>query len=480
MTAPSTALRLQLLRIDDRPLLFDLDGNSRSAGQVVINADRLAGAIAEVSHPVPKVGFWYRNSFAAVEACLAIEWRGGTRMPVDPAASVTEARNVFEAANVDIVLCDSEHSAAFGKSSFTHDDLRPLAGAIRHPVDDFRSDHTFMVYPRTVTNGKLFGIPLSYRNWHAIVDTNVSLYRSGRYGDWDEATEVFLSAQQIMHGTGFLGTFPFLSMGLPQVIAGDFDLKKVLAAIERHRVTATMFVPAMLRNFLGAVEERPAAAGSLRHLLYGGGPVPEGEMRKALDRIGPVLVQVYGRVEGGWPISLLGTGDHKAMIASNPNLAQSCGRPISEVDVRLRPLPGEPGDVGELLVKSDMTSSEYADSDGWCSLGDVVRLDSNGHLYFLRRLDRMINTGYHVYPDEIESAISDVRGVSRVRVVGEPHPTWGEMVVAYVVPSGEFPETELIGRLRQALVLQLAKYKIPREFRVVRELPELAPDPRPA
>ena len=39
-----------------------------------------------------------------------------------------------------------------------------------------------MVYPRTVTNGAFFGVPLSYRNWAAILDTNIALYRSGRYG----------------------------------------------------------------------------------------------------------------------------------------------------------------------------------------------------------------------------------------------------------------------------------------------------------
>ena len=189
-----------------------------------------------------------------------------------------------------------------------------------------------------------------------------------------------------------------------------------------------------------------------------------------MGRIGPVLTQVYGRVEGGWPISLLGTADHKAMMVAKPELAQSCGRPIEEVEVRLRPLPGEPGNVGELLVKSDMTSAEYVDAAGWCSLGDVMRRDADGNLYFLRRLDRMINSGYHVYPDEVEEVIAAVRGVSRVRVVGEPHAKWGEMVIAYVVPTGECSETELIARLRKTLARQLAKYKIPREFRIVREI----------
>ena len=67
--------------------------------------------------------------------------------------------------------------------------------------------------------GRLFAIPVSYANWRATMQANISLYRSGDYGPWLGEHECFLAAQQIMHGTGFVGTFPFLEMGLPQVLA---------------------------------------------------------------------------------------------------------------------------------------------------------------------------------------------------------------------------------------------------------------------
>jgi acyl-CoA synthetase (AMP-forming)/AMP-acid ligase II len=351
-----------------------------------------------------------------------------------------------------------------------HDDAAPLDGKRCSPIDDIDPERTIMIYPRAVVGGKLFGIPLSYRNWRAIIATNIELFRSGRYGVWEGASEIFLSAQQIMHGTGFLGTFPFLAMGLPQVIAGTFDLTLVLAAFERHRITATMLVPAMLKSFIAAADAT-SATRSLRHLLYGGGPISAAEVRAAVDRFGPVLTQVYGRVEGGWPLAILASDDHRALVAAKPHLARSCGQPIAEVEWRLRPLAGEAGDVGELQVKSAMSSTDYVGADGWCSLGDVVRRDANGYLYFERRLDRMINTGYHVYPDEIEAAMARLPGVRGVRIVGEPHERWGEMVVAYVVPSGELPAEELPATLQQALAQRLAKYKVPREFRLVSELP---------
>jgi feruloyl-CoA synthase len=118
-----------------------------------------------------------------------------------------------------------------------------------------------------------------------------------------------------------------------------------------------------------------------------------------------------------------------------------------------------------------MTSSDYVDSDGWCSLGDVMRRDQDGYLFYEKRLDRMINTGYHVYPDEIEGAIAQMAGVGRVLVRGEPHPKWGQTVVAYVVALAGTEPAALVDEIRSGLAGRLARYKIPREFRVVKELP---------
>jgi acyl-CoA synthetase (AMP-forming)/AMP-acid ligase II len=316
------------------------------------------------------VGLWYRNSAAAIEAFLAVEWLGGTRLPVDPVATEAEARAVFAAAKADIVLCDAAHAALLGDLAVVHDNAHPFAAKAQEPIDDLDLNFPFMIYPRAVTDGQLFGVPLSYGNWHAIIDGNVSLYRSGRYGIWDEATEVFLSAQQIMHGTGFLGTFPFLAMGLPQIIAYEFDVTTVLEAIDRYAVTGTMFVPAMLQSFLDKSDQGPSQASSLRHLLYGGGPLTGEQIQRAAERFGPALTQVYGRVEGGWPISILDAEAHRAIQTGNSKLLKSCGRPIAEVDTRLRPLPGMPSDHGELQVRCAMSSSDYVDADGWCRLGD--------------------------------------------------------------------------------------------------------------
>ena len=182
-----------------------------------------------------------------------------------------------------------------------------------------------------------------------------------------------------------------------------------------------------------------------------------------------MLTQVYGRVEGGWPLAILDSADH-ALLVTRPDLIRSFGRPIAEVDARLRPLGDGDGATGELVVRSAMTpATTPTPKAGVRSATSFAHAE--GYLTYERRLDRMINTGYHVYPEEIEAVIARVDGVARTRVVGEPHPRWGETLIAYVVPRGSVSERELAATFRDAVAARLAHYKVPREFRLVPELP---------
>jgi acyl-CoA synthetase (AMP-forming)/AMP-acid ligase II len=190
------------------------------------------------------------------------------------------------------------------------------------------------------------------------------------------------------------------------------------------------------------------------------------EIRRATTHLGAVLVQGYGRLEGAWPIAILGIDDHRAILDGDDRMAASCGKPIDQVEVKIRPVGEGDSNYGELCVRSPMTSRDYADPDGWCGLGDLVEIDHSGYLFHKGRLDRMINTGYHVYPAEIEGVISGVLGVDAVRVRGE----WGcgnEIVVAELVIAAGVRQDDVIDRVKRELTGRLAKYKIPDQFRVV-------------
>jgi len=122
-----------------------------------------------------------------------------------------------------------------------------------------------------------------------------------------------------------------------------------------------------------------------------------------------------------------------------------------------------------------MVVTDWADPDGWCGLGDLARLDDDGYLYLGPRLDGMINTGsYHVYPQEVQDAITALPQVQAALVRGEQDPTWGQAVTAYVVPAPGAPE-ELAHLIREALKYRLAPYKIPKRVIAVARLEDVAP-----
>jgi acyl-CoA synthetase (AMP-forming)/AMP-acid ligase II len=87
----------------------------------------------------------------------------------------------------------------------------------------------------------------------------------------------------------------------------------------------------------------------------------------------------------------------------------------------------------------------------------------------------MINTGsYHVYPQEVQDAITALPYLRAALVRGEDDPVWGQAVTAYVVAAPGAPG-ELDQRIRAALRQRLASYKIPKRVTVVAALEDVAP-----
>jgi long-chain acyl-CoA synthetase len=107
---------------------------------------------------------------------------------------------------------------------------------------------------------------------------------------------------------------------------------------------------------------------------------------------------------------------------------------------------------------------------GWLHTGDLGRFDDRGHLTLVDRAkDVVITGGYNVYPSEVEQVLLADPAVAEAAVVGVSDPEWGEAVVAYVVPraGAEVDAGALDSRCLEAI----ARYKRPREYRVVEELP---------
>jgi crotonobetaine/carnitine-CoA ligase len=110
------------------------------------------------------------------------------------------------------------------------------------------------------------------------------------------------------------------------------------------------------------------------------------------------------------------------------------------------------------------------DEQGWFRSGDRVTVHPDGCISFADRTKDMLKiAGENVAASEIERVVASVSGVAEVAVVGAPDPMRDEAPVAFVVMRkghGD-PVAAVLAACRE----KLADFKVPREVRVVSELP---------
>lgn len=266
---------------------------------------------------------------------------------------------------------------------------------------------------------------------------------------------------------------------------GDFEPKRCLEIMQRHRVTSTVFVVTMLQMLVEEARAGDFDTSSLRLICYGAMPATPALLRAAYETFGCEFQQWYGSTEstGGF-CTLLRPEDHRRALAGEDELLASIGTPALHVDVSVRdPDSGNPvrvGEIGEVWVKGDVVMQGYlnrpeedaeAFSGGWLRMGDLARVDEQGYLFLTdRKKFLIISGGYNVYPTAVENVLAEHRAVREVAVVGAPHQQWGEAVVAVVSlrPGEEAGPQELIDFCSD----KLGKWEVPKHIEIVDELPK--------
>jgi acyl-CoA synthetase (AMP-forming)/AMP-acid ligase II len=217
--------------------------------------------------------------------------------------------------------------------------------------------------------------------------------------------------------------------------------------------------------------------------MYGGAPMYREDQKKALETLGPVLVQIFGQTESPMCGTVLRREEHS--LSDEDERVLSVGRvrgglEMCVMDAGGRVLPdGETGEIcirGKTLMRGywqrpDATAETLV--DGWLHTGDVGRFNENGYLYILDRLkDLIISGGLNVYPHEIEDALLTHPGIDEACVVGIPHEKWGEAVHAVIVAAdgADLDEEQVIAYARE----RLAGYKKPKSVEFVDALPKTA------
>lgn len=460
-----SATREALLASGDRHVMSLAGGDRLTGLELEDRVGRLASSLMQEGLEGKRVGHWYLNSLESLEAHLALERIGATRVPVDPGAPSDEAERVFELTDVVAVISDGRDTVP--QPTLVHTTDSGLYDTKSAPPTQPPESRVEVLFVRGTTGNDVIRAPMTYANWEASISHNINLYRSDWYGRPIDADDCFLTTQQLMHGSSILGWMPFIRMGLPQVILQHFEARSAIDALNTYGVTSTFMVPAMITRVVEALKPSERLE-RLTRLLYGGAPMAAKDLDAAMRALGPVLIQQYGKWECGWPLTVLTQHDHELIASGDRSVSGSCGRRVPGVEITLEPVSGQTENVRELCVRSPMVIDEYADTDGWYRTTDLATRDSRGYYFLQGRIDGMINTGgFHVYPVEVEAAISSITGVSGVLVRGEDDPKWGQAVTAYVVGDRSMSSDDIRSQLRH----NLAAYKIPTRVEFVDRLP---------
>lgn len=286
-------------------------------------------------------------------------------------------------------------------------------------------------------------------------------------------------------GTYSGGPNPTFYVGAQAVPLRRFDPDLTLDYTARYGITFLVGAPTNLKMLADAQERKPRDLSSLRGVVTMGSPLEREAALRYQELLTPRIFNGYGTTEGFWntllrPVDL-------------PQRAGAAGRACIDDDVAVVKLfddrlaeadetvARDGRELGEVIIRSPKCAYAYAGApeleakkyhDGWLHAGDVATWDEDEVVTIVgRRDDMVISGGENVHPVQVEGVLNQHPGVSDSLVVGVPHETWGQMVVAYVVPAdGEPPSADTLDAYCREHPM-LAHFKRPRAYRFVTELP---------
>ncbi|MBN4665229.1 AMP-binding protein [Pandoraea nosoerga] len=287
-----------------------------------------------------------------------------------------------------------------------------------------------------------------------------------------------LAALPLYHINGLVVTLLTpLFHGGSVVMAPKFSARTFWRDVVATRCSWINVVPTIVAYLLdGEMPDREALA-SLRFCRSASAALPGDHHRAFEARFGIGIIETMGMTETAAP------------VFSNPFDASrrrvgSIGLPSGGEAkvVRRDGTRATAGETGELVLRGAQVMRGYYKrpeetaaaftSDGWLRTGDLGYCDEDGYFYITGRAKELIiKGGENIAPREIDEALLRHPGVLDAAAVGVPDPAYGQEIVAFVVVRERTEGSVDAAALREHCLQTLGRYKTPKEFRFVTDLP---------
>ncbi len=415
-----------------------------------------------------RVAILAQNDARYFETYLALAWLGALVVPLSTRLAAPELAFQLGDAGVRLWLVDDAlasvaDSAAPALARLALGDTKLLAA---EPVNDFAPvtpDEPLGVFYTGGTTGLPKGVVLTHGNLLANA-------RNVTPAVGFTADDVYLHAAPMFHLADLGYLWALMLAGGAHAFLPAYSSDAFCEAVARYRVTATLLAPSMVTALVRSAAVSAQDLGSWRRLMYGGSPITEETLRRAMDLLSCRLYQGYGQTEATHTVCMMMPEQHDEALR-RPELLRSCGRPIAGVEMKVAD--------GEIVLRGPTVMKGYwnrpaetaeALAGGWLHTGDVATVDADGFVYILdRKKDMIITGGENVYSVEVENALASHPAVADVGVIGVPDETWGERVHAVVVlrPGARATPEEIQQHCRTLI----GGYKVPKTFEFTEALP---------
>ncbi|RJQ13938.1 MAG: long-chain fatty acid--CoA ligase [Nitrospiraceae bacterium] len=436
--------------------------------QLILSSEAVASSLKEKGvSPFHRVGLLCSDSIDYITVSLAVLSLSAVIVPVATEHTETEVNNILDSIMVDFLVfekdaydcndaCIMQSTGISGREFYFKDRENK-----RRPDSEYYKLNPAFIRFSSGTTGESKGVVLSHES---IIERTDAADKGLNITHNDTVLWVLSMSFHFV-----VTILLFLRRAATIVLCSSPFPEALIEGITKHKGTFIYASPFHYNLLTHMDSLSPGSFQNIRLAISTAMKLPENIADGFNSKFGLELSEAYGVIEAGLPF---------INLSPDKNRRSSVGRALPDYEVGV--VNKDEDGVGLIHIRGKGMLDAYFSpwqgrnsilKDGWFNTGDLGKIDEDGFLTITGRGKDVINfAGMKVFPYEVEAVINQFPGVKASLVYGEPHPGYGQLPMAKIVPRDGVDRSSLPDSLRKYCYRKLAQYKVPKGFEIVNEI----------